>query len=134
MRPDITIRSFTPPPVTNLPEDARIQLKAARMWVMLARHQRNPKPVLTALLGSTTAAFCTLMEDVVTAWPDAFTTFPPCASQLAPDEATFLDLLAHAADGDEAGAHGLLQDLLPATDRIRLWQAAMRAVPAGFAF
>ena len=134
MRSVLTAASFTPPPVAALAEEARIQLKAARMWVMLARHQRNPRPVLAALLGHTTAAFCTLMDGMVTAWPDAFTTFPPCASQLSPDEATLLDLLSHATDGDEAGAHGLLRDLLPATDRERLWQAATRAMPAGLAF
>ena len=134
MRFMLSAATFMPPPVTALPEDARIQLKAARMWVMLARHQRNPKPVIAALLGDSTPAFCTLMEGVVTAWPDAFTTFPPCASQLSPDEATLLDLLSHATDGDKAGAHGLLRDLLPATDRERLWQAATRAMPAGLAF
>ena len=51
MRTALTAHSFLAPPVSALPEEARLRLKAARMWVMLARHQRNPKPVLTALLG-----------------------------------------------------------------------------------
>jgi hypothetical protein len=60
MQSTLTVRSFTPPPVATLSEEARVQLRAARMWVILARHHRNPKPVLASLLGNTTAAFCTL--------------------------------------------------------------------------
>ena len=131
MHSALTVRSFTPPPVAVLSEEARIQLKAARMWVMLARHHRNPKPVLASLLGSTTAAFCTLMEQLVTAWPDAFTTYPPCAAAVSPDEATLIDLLACATEGQKGNADALLQDLLPPSDRARLWAAAIRATPFG---
>jgi hypothetical protein len=130
MHSALTVRSFTPPPVAVLAEEARIQLKAARMWVMLARHHRNPKPVLASLLGSTTAAFCTLMEQLVTAWPDAFTTYPPCASSVSPDEAGLIELLALASEGRREGAEALLQDLLPPSDRSRLWAAAVRAAAA----
>jgi hypothetical protein len=131
MHSALTVRSFTPPPVAALAEEARIQLKAARMWVMLARHHRNPKPVLASLLGDTTAAFCTLMEQLVTAWPDAFTTYPPCASGVSPDEAGLLDLLACATEGQREAADRLLSDLLPPSDRARLWSAAIRATPFG---
>ena len=127
----LTVRSFAPPPVATLPEEARIQLKAARMWVMLARHHRNPRPVIASLLGAATPAFCTLMEQLVTAWPDAFTCFPPCASQLAPDESSLIDLLALASEGQREAADSLLQDLLPPSDRARLWAAAIRATPFG---
>ncbi|MCG2842807.1 hypothetical protein L6Q21_17660 [Sandaracinobacter sp. RS1-74] len=130
MRAGLTTLNFMAPPVSALPEEARLRLKAARMWIMLARHQRNPRPVLISLLAGHTGAFCTLMETVVTAWPDAFTAYPPCAAQVSPDEATLLDLLAEAADGDEAAAQRLLEEMLPVTDRGRLWQAAVRAVPA----
>jgi hypothetical protein len=131
MHSALTIRSFTPPPVAALSDEARIQLRAARMWVMLARHHRNPKPVLGSLLGGTTAAFCTLMEQLVTAWPDAFTTYPPCACAVSPDEASLLDLLSHASEGRRDEADLLLHDLLPPSDRSRLWQAAIRATPFG---
>lgn len=131
MHSALTVRSFTPPPVAALAEEARIQLKAARMWVMLARHHRNPKPVLGSLLGHTTAAFCTLMEQLVTAWPDAFTTYPPCASAVSPDEAGLLELLALASEGQREQADALLEDLLPPSDRARLWAAAIRATPFG---
>jgi len=134
MQSTLTVRSFTPPPVAALSEEARVQLRAARMWVMLARHHRNPKPVLASLLGNTTAAFCTLMEQLVTAWPDAFTTYPPCASGVSPDEATLLDLLTLAGEGQREEADALLQDLLPPSDRARLWSAAIRATPFGASF
>jgi hypothetical protein len=131
MHTALTARSFTPPPVAALSDEARIQLRAARMWVMLARHHRNPKPVLASLLGDVTAAFCTLMEQLVTAWPDAFTAYPPCASAVSPDETALLDLLALASEGQRENAYALLQDLLPPSDRARLWAAAIRATPFG---
>lgn len=134
MHSALTVHSFTPPPVSALSEEARIHLKSARMWVMLARHHRNPKPVLGSLLGGTTAAFCTLMEQLVTAWPDAFTCLPPCAASVSPDEASLLDLLTLASEGLRADADALLQDLLPPSDRARLWAAAIRATPFGVAF
>jgi hypothetical protein len=130
----LTARSFTPPPVAALNEEARIQLKAARMWVMLARHHRNPKPVLASLLGSTTPAFCMLMEQMVTAWPDAFTTFPPCASAVSPDEAALLDLLNTARSETPDEAERLLENLLPAADRRRLWAAAVRCTDTTIPF
>lgn len=128
MRQPLTTLSFAPPPVQALPEQTRLHLRAARMWILMARHQRNPKPVLASLLHAGCAPFCTLMEAVVTAWPDAFTAYPPCAAQLSPDEATLLDLLAEAMEGGQMSAHRLLEDMLPLTDRERLWQAATRAV------
>ncbi len=127
MHTALTVRSFTPPPVTALSDEARIQLRAARMWVMLARHHRNPKPVLAGLLGEGTAAFCTLMEQLVTSWPDSFTTFPPCAAAVSPDEATLLGLLDRAATDDAAGAMRLLQGLLPGVTSERLWTLAVGA-------
>ncbi len=134
MHSALTVLSFTPPPVAALAEEARIQLKAARMWVMLARHHRNPKPVLASLLGGTTAAFCTLMEALVTAWPEAFTAYPPCACAVSPDEATLLDLLTQASEGQRDEADALLKDMLPPSDRQRLWAAAIRATPLGHGF
>ncbi|MGL6043312.1 MAG: hypothetical protein ACRC1J_05260, partial [Sandaracinobacteroides sp.] len=115
----ITPFAFSPPPVAALEDGARILLKAARLWVMLARHNRNPRPVLQSLLGSGTAAFCALMDHVVTAWPDPFTCHPPCACALLPDEHCLLALLAFAEAGNEAGADALLEDLLPASERRR---------------
>lgn len=127
----LTPRHFAPPPVAALADEARIQLRAARMWVMLARHQRNPRPVLEALLGAATPAFCTLMATTAAAWPDCFTTYPPCACAVAPDEHCLLALLGHARDNAEAQAHALLGELLPEADRTRLWRAARRATSDG---
>jgi len=127
----LTVRSFTPPPFAALAGEARMQLRAARMWVMLARHHRNPRPVLGSLLGATTAPFCALLEQLVTAWPDPFTAYPPCASAVSPDEATLVDLLALACEGRREEADALLRDLLPQSDRARIWAAAVRATPFG---
>lgn len=122
----LTPFAFSPPPVSVLGDEARLFLKAARMWVMLARNHRNPRPVLGGLLGTATARFSLLMDTAVSAWSDPFTTFPPCATTLSPDEHLLLSLLASAEADDERGFHDLIDDLLPWPERQRLWQAAVR--------
>jgi hypothetical protein len=129
MHHSLTVRSFTPLPLCALPGEARVRLKAARMWVMLARHQRSARLPLAALLGGSAAAFAQLMEQMVAAWPDPFTTYPPCSVAISPDEATLLSLLDCAGRGDSAAADSLLADLLPATERQRLFAQAARLEP-----
>jgi hypothetical protein len=127
----LTVRSFTPLPLCALPGEARVRLKAARMWVMLARAQRSPRAALGALLGSAAPAFALLMEELVAAWPDPFTSYPPCAVAVSPDEAALLALLDAAQAGVPAGADALLADLLPRAERERLWTLAERAILPG---
>jgi hypothetical protein len=127
----LTPFAFQPPPAAVFGDEARMLLKAARMWVILARQHRNPRPIIENLLGGGQAAFCTLMDQLVTVWPDPFTTYPPCACALSPDEHSLIRLLSLAGAGDEAGADRLLEDLLPGAERTRLWQAASRAVAEG---
>jgi len=121
-----TAFAYAPPPVTALCEEARIFLRSARIWVLLARGGRSPRPALKALLGPAAARFSLLMDIIIAPWPDPFTTFPPCATMLSPDEHSLLTLLAMAEADDEAGFHTWLADLLPAPDRTRLWRAACR--------
>jgi hypothetical protein len=118
--------AYSPPPVAALGDEARIFLKAARMWVMLARSNRSPRPALAALLGPAAARFSLLMDIAVSAWPDAFTTFPPCACTLSPDEHSLLTLLALAEVEQDTEFHSWFADLLPQADRQRLWSAACR--------
>lgn len=132
MHSTLTIRRFTPPPVSALGEEARIQIKAARMWVVLARHHRNPRPVLSSLLGSASPRFCLLMEHVAAAWPDPFTSHPPCACAVTPDESTLLALLDFAARDRRDSADALLADMLAPSERARLWTAAVRVAEPGW--
>ncbi|QMW23114.1 hypothetical protein [Sandaracinobacteroides saxicola] len=100
-------------------------VRAARQWVLIARAGRNPRPALATLLGPRgAAAFACLMESLVVAWPDPFTTYPPCATTESPDERTLLTLLTLA--GDDPAFHTHLADLLPAADRTRLHRLATR--------
>jgi hypothetical protein len=119
-------RSFATTPLPLVDGDARSFLRAMRIWVMMARCGRNPRPALCQLLGDSTARFCLLADSLVTAWPDPFITYPPCATSLTPDEDGLLKLLADAAAGDRAAADARLSDLLPANERDRLWAAATR--------
>lgn len=121
-----TPSAYAPPPVASLCEEGRLLLKAARMWVLLARSGRSPRPCLQALLGPAAARFSLLMDIIIAPWPDPFTTFPPCAATLSPDEHSLLKLLALAGADDEPGFHAWLADLLPTPDRARLWRAACR--------
>lgn len=130
----LTPRCFQPLPVAARDEEARLLLRAMRLWVLLARSARSPRPVIDSLLGPASPALCHLMDEAVAAWPDPFTTFPPCATAVSPDEDCLLALLAHARRADRAGVERQLGELLATPDRDRLWAAAGRLVTeqAGF--
>ncbi|MGQ5700440.1 hypothetical protein ACUJ46_00095 [Sandaracinobacteroides sp. A072] len=116
------------PRVDRIDEEQRLFLKAARMWVMLARAGRSPRAPVRALLGPAASGFGMMMEMMVAAWPDPFTCHPPCAAALTHDEATLTGLLGGVARGDAAAAHAVLEDLLPAPVRERLVFMAGRLV------
>jgi hypothetical protein len=116
--------AFALPPVAAHGEGNRLLLRAARTWVLIACRRRSPRPAMLVLLGPAGRAFSTLMDAMVTAWPEPFITYPPCATSLSPDESTLLRLIADAQTGDRAGADRLLADMLPLPVRDRLWSAA----------
>lgn len=116
-------------PVATLDPGARLLLRAVRTWVMLASRRGNPRPAMTALLGTSAGRFGVLMDRVTCAWPDVFTTYPPCASALSSDEATLVAMLNDAAEDASAAFDRRLVDLLPFAQRQRIWAAA-RAVAA----
>ena len=116
---------FSPPPVAAIDEESRVLLKAARLWVMLARAGRSARPPLAALLGRQAAtSFGLLMDALTSAWPDPFTTYPPCADSISPDEHCLLGLLALAERGTEPAFHTCLADMLALPIRERLWRSA----------
>lgn len=118
-----TVFAYLPPAIPALEPEDRILLKAARLWVIMARSNRSPRPALAALLGAAAASFHLLMEQLVAAWPDPFTTYPPCATAISPDEHSLLMLVAEAR---HRPALPVLADLLPQTERHRLAQTALR--------
>jgi hypothetical protein len=118
-----TATAYLPLPTPALNPEDRILLKAARLWVMLARSNRSPRPALAALLGRAGPSFHLLMEQLIAAWPDPFTTYPPCALAVSPDEQALLTLVAEARDGAAAPA---LADMLAESERARLALTAAR--------
>ncbi len=117
--------TFATRPAAAYPDLDRLYLKAMRHWVLIARAGRNPRHPLAALLGERLAGrFCLLMELCVGAWPEPFTTFPPCACQCSPDETTLLALLGYSEAGVAEPMHAMLQDMIPQSMRDRLWYAA----------
>lgn len=122
----LTIQHFSPPPLSAVPEEVRVLLKAARLWVMLARSGRSARPPLTALLGPAAPRFTVFMDTVVTAWHEPFTTLPPCSTSISPDEHCVLNMLALADAGRKAEFHAYLSDMLPQSERQRLWWVTTR--------
>lgn len=116
---------FAPQPAAALDSEGRLLLRAARQWVMVACRRQSPRAAMAALLGSSGPRFGRLMAELTSAWPEPFTTYPPCATILSADEATMLALLRAAGTNDPAGFHRQLQEMLPRSVRDRLWQAAV---------
>lgn len=114
---------FAPTPVAALDGEARLLLRAARSWVIIACRRCSPRPAMTALLGGGAARFGLMMEQLTAAWPEAFTAYPPCACAVSPDEATLLALLDQAGRNDAPGFHRQLEEMLPLSVRERLWHA-----------
>lgn len=111
-----------------LSDEQRLVLRGIRLWVLLARTCRNARPPLQALLGNATAPLYQLMDSALLCWPENFTSFPPCAARMTPDETALLRLISHAEAEDRDAADQLLRDMLPQSDRDRLWNAATRLV------
>lgn len=115
---------FSPPPVASLDAETRLLLRAARSWVIIACRRQSPRATMKGYLGLAAGRFGLLMEQLTSAWPEPFTTYPPCACSLSPDEATMLTLLGHAANGDARAFHRQLSEMLPLSVRERLWHAS----------
>lgn len=124
----LSLRCFQPLPLAARDEEARLLLRGMRLWVLLARACRSPRPPLEALLGPAASALCQLMEATTAAWPDPFVTYPPCATAVAPDEDVLLALVGDALAADRPAFEARIADLVAGPARARLWTAAGRLV------
>ncbi|WP_448582452.1 hypothetical protein [Thermaurantiacus sp.] len=121
---------FAAPPVhPDITAHGRLT-RALRLWVLLACRRANPRPTVAPILGPAVPAFAAFMDLAVSLWPEPMLVFPPCAATLSPDESVLLGLLATAAADDRAAADRLAEELLDASARSRLWQAATRVTDA----
>lgn len=105
--------------------DARLAA-ALRLWVVLSKLGRCPMQAVADRLGSVRAAahLHLLLEEVGAAWPDPFCIAPPCCPRLSHDEALALDMVRTAAGEDRPGFDRLLQEMIPADMRERLYLSA----------
>ncbi len=87
---------------------------------------RCPMQAVADRLGSVRAAarLHVLLEEVGAAWPDPFCIAPPCCPRLSHDEALALDMVRVAACGDRPAFDRLLEDMIPADMRERLYLSA----------
>ena len=101
-------------------------MTAARLWIVMVKLGHNPLVAVTERLGNprTAAHLHLLMEEVGAAWPDPFCAAPPCCPRLSHDETVLLDMVRVAGRGDRPGFDRLLQDLLAADMRERLFLSA----------
>ena len=115
--------------------EARI-IGALRLWAVLHKVGRPPMAPVAERLGSARAAahLHLLIEEIGAAWPEPFCVSPPCCRRLSHDEATVSAMVAIAGRGDRRGFDRLLEELLPAEVRERLFlSSAMLAKNAAAA-
>ena len=108
-------------------DGADIRLTAAlRLWVVLTRLGRCPMQAVAGRLGSPGAAvhLHILLEEIGAAWPEPFCIAPPCCPRLSHDEALAVAMVRAAAAQDRPGFDRLLQEMIPADARDRLFQEA----------
>ena len=105
--------------------DARLAA-ALRLWVVLSKLGRCPLQAVADRLGSIRAAahLHLLLEEVGAAWPDPFCIAPPCCPRLSHDEALALAMVRAAAREDRPGFDRLLEEMIPADMRERLYLSA----------
>ena len=107
------------------PEEASLAA-GIRLWVVMNKLGRCPLQATGARLGSVRAAahLHLLLESVGAAWPEPFCISPPCCPRLSHDEALALDMVRLARRGDRPAFDRLLQEMLPADVRDRLFVSA----------
>jgi hypothetical protein len=105
--------------------DARL-VTALRLWVVMNKLGRCPMQAVSDRLESVRAAahLHLLLEEIGAAWPDPFCIAPPCCPRLSHDEALALDMVRIAARDDQPGFDRLLQEMIPADMRERLFLSA----------
>jgi hypothetical protein len=126
--------AFLPLPVPARDAAQRLLLMGMRIWAAHRRAGRNAREPLERLLGPGGPALQTLLETWADATPCAPAAYPCCAQAVTHDEALLLDLVEAAGQGDMPRAEALLDDLLPAPHRARLFELAGRAaclLPSG---
>ena len=114
------------PKIRNLDAaDARLA-SALRLWVVLSKLGRCPMQAVADRLNSLRAAahLHLLLEEVGAAWPDPFCIAPLCCPRLSHDEALTLAMVRSAAYEDRPAFDRLLQEMIPADMRERLYVSA----------
>jgi hypothetical protein len=99
---------------------------ALRLWVMISKLGHCPRQAVGDRLGSARAAahLHLLLEEIGAAWPDPFCIAPPCCPRLSHDEALALSMVRAAAREDRPAFDRLLEEMIPANMRERLYLSA----------
>ena len=105
--------------------DARLAT-ALRLWVVMSKLGRCPMQAVADRLESVRAAahLHLLLEEIGAAWPDPFCIAPPCCPRLSHDEALAIDMVGAATCEDRPAFDRLLQEMIPADMRERLYMSA----------
>jgi hypothetical protein len=105
--------------------DARLAA-ALRLWVMMSKLGRCPLRAVARRLDSARAAahLDLLLEEIGAAWPDPFCIAPLCCARLSHDEALALAMVRTAAREDRPAFDRLLEEMIPADLRERLYLSA----------
>jgi hypothetical protein len=97
-----------------------------RLWVVMNKLGRCPMQAVAERLESVRAAahLHLLLEEIAAAWPDPFCIAPPCCPRLSHDEALALKMVRLATRQNQPAFDRLLEDMIPADMRERLYLSA----------
>jgi hypothetical protein len=104
-----------------------IRLTAAlRLWVVMTGLGRCPMQAVAGRLASTDAAvhLHMLLEEIGAAWPEPFCVAPLCCPRLSHDEALAVAMFRAAAAQNRPAFDRLLEEMIPADMRERLFRSA----------
>jgi len=124
---DLDLLTSTPDIRTVAPVHAR--LVCALRYTHLARSGRSfCCDDLAEQLGAPLAvhAFLVFLDEAGRAWPEPIALNPPCRSRMSYDEMLLVDCATAAAKNDRASFDDFLCDMLDASRRQSVWNAARR--------
>jgi hypothetical protein len=114
------------PDIRDLDASGARLATSLRLWVVMNKLGRCPMQAVAERLESVRAAahLHLLLEEIAAAWPDPFCIAPPCCPRLSHDEALALEMVRLATRQNQPAFDRLLEDMIPADMRERLYLSA----------
>ena len=124
---DLDLLTSTPDIRTVAPVHARI-VRALRYTHLSRRGRSFCCDDLAEQLGAPLAvhSFLVFLDEAGRAWPEPIVLNPPCCNRMSYDEMLLVDCATAAAKDDRASFDAFVRDMLDASRRQSVWNAARR--------